>query len=84
MKYKVGDRVRIRKWNDMLNEFGLTTEDEIDCNGVYFVGEMREYCGKVVTISKTHCGYHDGYYIRESTRAWIFTECMIKCKVEFE
>lgn len=44
MKYKVGDVVRIREWDDMENEFGLDCDGAIKCQGS-FVISMKEFCG---------------------------------------
>lgn len=51
MKYKVGDKIKIREWDDMENEFGL----DIDCDIKtipYFTRPMKEYCGKTLEITK--------------------------------
>lgn len=48
MKYKIGDKVKVRQWDDMAAEFGLDDED-IDMK-YYFLQEMKDFCGRVVTI----------------------------------
>lgn len=48
-KFKIGDRVRIRSWESMEKEFGLTGDGSIDCRG-YFVHSMRHLCGRTATI----------------------------------
>ncbi len=50
MDFKVGDRIRIREWDDMVAEFGTNEYGEIPCHCV-FVPEMRPTCGKEATIS---------------------------------
>jgi hypothetical protein len=49
MRFKVGDKVRVRQWNDMEREFGVNEKGNI---AVYliFTRDMAKYCGKVVTI----------------------------------
>lgn len=42
-EFKIGDKVRIRQWDDMEAEFGLNGLD-IQCN-LYFIPEMRHLCG---------------------------------------
>ena len=53
MKYKVGDKVKVRTWEDMEKEFGLNQNGYIDCDAA-FVTDMKEYCGKIVTIAKIY------------------------------
>lgn len=50
MKFKVGDRVRIRQWEDMKREFGTVSRGAINCRNSFTEG-MRELCGKKATIS---------------------------------
>lgn len=48
-KFKVGEKVKIRKWYDMVNEFGIDEDGSIKTkNG--FVEDMRELCGKTGII----------------------------------
>lgn len=49
MVVHVGDKVRIRAWDDMVEEFGLDDNDEIPCRAT-FIEDMREYCGREYTI----------------------------------
>lgn len=67
MKYKVGDKVRVRAWDDMEKEFGLDASGDIKCR-CWFTKQMRELCGKIVQIesvspkSEIYCikdGYHN-------------------------
>lgn len=54
-KYKIGDKVKIRGWYDMVNEFGLDRDGCIQTkNG--FVEDMRDFCGKVGTITSELLG----------------------------
>lgn len=56
MKYKVGDRVRIKSidwYNKHCDEFGI-----VNCKEQYFVEFMTPYCGSILTIIvKEECGY---------------------------
>lgn len=45
--FKVGDRVRIRQWDDMAAEFGDGDLINCRCN---FVGAMRRFCGRTAEI----------------------------------
>lgn len=52
----IGDRFRIRQWEDMELEFGLTTVGDINC--VYcFAKSMRYLCGRPFTIKAKEVGY---------------------------
>ena len=57
MIFCVGDKVRIREWDDMVAEFGLEEDNEIPCRAT-FIEDMREYCGREYTI--------DGIYGEDS------------------
>lgn len=51
--FHIGDVVRIREWDDMVEEFDTETDDDgneyIACT-FSFVSEMRKYCGQEYTI----------------------------------
>lgn len=51
MRFKVGDKVRVREWDDMEKEFGLDDYGHIKCMSS-FTREMKRFCGKVLTIEK--------------------------------
>lgn len=64
-EFKVGDRVRIRDWDDMVREFGTPDSDgdikiTIPCRfgnitrpyTTWFLGEMRGCCGRVATVGE--------------------------------
>ena len=64
MKYKTGDRVKIRE--DLI-------EDE-EYGGHYFVSRMEPWRGKTVTI--VHCGKYD--YLLEGCAGFLWTDEMIE------
>ena len=93
MKFKVGDRVRVRQWDDMVEEFG-TVKWHLECiNTPIFVfnnespERMGRLCGSVVTIkSAGRSGYaiqHDGHnWVDEMLENYtIKEEYMFKVKV---
>ena len=47
--YKVGDKVKIREWDDMMEQYGGDAIG-IDCRGI-FVDNMKQYCGKTYQIN---------------------------------
>lgn len=72
MKYKVGDRVKVRSWNQMVNEYGVNQCGDIKMKPL-FINSMREYCEKIVTIKEV-CGYH--YCIKEDCGDWFWSDDM--------
>ena len=89
MKYKVGDKVRIKSL-DWYNENKICEISEfmhsqgirsyVECNGFRFLDVMCEYCGKILTIdSISEC--LDGskrYIMREPAIGFGFTDDMIE------
>lgn len=49
VEFKVGDKVRIREWQDMVDEFGINEDGNIPCNKVFTVN-MKFLCGKDFVI----------------------------------
>ena len=68
MKYKVGDKVRVRDWDDMVKEFG--TDDYGIKTKVAFVEKMRKFCGKEYMIKKVECNCYE----LDGTDDWDFAE----------
>ena len=77
MKFKVGDKVKVRSWGSMEAEFGLNY-DEIDNPDYTFVKSMKKYCGKYVTISTCHRDYYD---IKEDDEQYCWTDTMFEAVV---
>nr|DAZ13778.1 MAG TPA: hypothetical protein [Caudoviricetes sp.] len=77
MKYKVGDKVRVRQWDDMVKEFGLYNRKDIDIPSCTFVKDMRKYCGSVVTIHKLTCR-DTRYFIEEDDCGFFWTDDMFE------
>lgn len=48
-EFKIGEKVRIRQWDDMAKEFGVNSSGDINCS-VIFSQRMRHLCGKKATI----------------------------------
>jgi hypothetical protein len=48
-QFKVGDRVRVRQWEDMRKEFGLHEDGDIKAYGCFAI-RMRKLCGKAATV----------------------------------
>lgn len=50
-EFKVGDKVKIRQWDDMVEEFGIDETGDIDCR-CCFTDDMTELCGETAVITK--------------------------------
>jgi hypothetical protein len=72
-KYKVGDKVTIRQWDDMKKEFGLNTLGIIACKAK-FTNSMREFCGKTIVIDEV---LHSGNYMIKNVN-WVWSDDMFE------
>lgn len=50
--FALGDKVRVRKWDDLVDEFGTDEDGDIDCKSQYFLSAMSALCGTVARISQ--------------------------------
>lgn len=66
MKYKVGDKVRIREDLEVGKEYNSCT----------FIIDMKKYKGEIATI--TYCYDDDSYDIDLDEGAWFWTDDMLK------
>ena len=79
MKYKPGDKVRIKSF-DWYN----ANKDEtgrVMCDYIGFCQEMTKYCGTVLTImtiGNQDIGSKQKYFMHETDYAWGFTDDMIE------
>lgn len=65
MRFEVGDRVRIRDWNDMATDFFVDDDGDIrfedDPSSPYFIGDMRYLCGETGKVYDVqYNAYGDG------------------------
>jgi len=80
MKYKVGDKVKIKTWKDMQEKYGLNSIKNINCREIWiFTRGMEEYLNKsntkrILTIEKIDDDY---YSITGSNHTW--SDEMIEC-----
>lgn len=78
MKYKAGDKVRIKSlewYNQNKDAFGF-----IFCNDICFDEKMTEFCGKTVTITAQRNEKY--YFIMEDNCLSFWSEDMIECLVD--
>ena len=76
MKYKVGDKVRIKSI-DWYNE--NQSEGYVDVDGIFFIYDMVKYCGKILTITNIE---PENYVMQNCPYAW--SDEMIEGLVEEE
>ena len=78
MRYKVGDKVRVRQWDDMVKEFGTDEAGRINQKtGCRFTEEMKKFCGGVYEI----CSVLERIYLLKDgakTIYWYFTDQMLE------
>ena len=74
-KFKVGDLVRVREWDDMKEEFGSCGDLRIYCN-CSFWDMMKSTCGDVCTIEDLT---DSGNYMLsgEKESGWIYSDDML-------
>jgi len=85
MKYKIGDKVKIKTWKEIEEEYGCENRDSenIYCKcACVFLKKMETNieelnCNRILTI-KNNCG--NFYEMREINWAW--SDDMIKCLVK--
>lgn len=62
MKYKVGDRVRVKTWEEMAEEFGFWKEGKIETYFLFTSGKEKEFIklkqNRIVTIEWTNETYY--------------------------
>lgn len=74
MKYKVGDKVRVRSWDSMASEYGVDCCCSIKAT-VSLIKEMRKYCETVMTIC---CIGYNFYYMQEDDKEWKWSDDMLE------
>lgn len=72
-RYKIGDKVRVREWDDMLKEFG-SNEVMIFCT-CFFMDCMKPLCGKVFTVIEERSTV--SYGLDGEASGWAFSDDML-------
>ena len=65
MKFKVGNKVRVRKDLEVDKRYGSHV----------FVDDMQKYRGKVMEVESI---WNDEYYLKETVQDWAFTDEMLE------
>lgn len=80
MKYKVGDKVEIRTWEEMKKEYGVNSDGNIrgHVRKDVFINKMErelnnDFPGRVLTVR----GVYEAHYTMEEM-IWIWHDYMIK------
>ena len=76
-RYEVGDLVLVKKWNDMVAEYGLDSDGDINTRES-FTRDMKKYCGNIMTVSLVD---EDGTYKLKDAGFW-FSNDMIEGAVQ--
>lgn len=80
MRYKVGDKVRVRQWDDMAKEFYVNDRGDIFVGGYYFVNKMKQFCGKVYKVCRMNLYGENSYLLNSEDEIlyWLFTDGMLE------
>lgn len=73
-KFKVGDTVMVRYWDDMEREYGLDGEGDINIHP-YFVKDMQKYCGQISKIEEI--GFNGKIRLEIDGGGWEFSDGML-------
>ena len=74
-KFKVGDTVMVRHWDDMAREYGTCGDDYIGPHeDIFFNTDMRKYCGKIAKIEEI--GFV-GNIVLTICHEWRFSDWML-------
>ena len=68
MKYKVGDKVRIKSFDWYNENKQMQLRSCIECGKMLFTPKMSKFCGEIITIA----GIIKGCYIDETAHFWIY------------
>ena len=83
MKYKVGDKVRIKSidwYNENKDEFGnISYKKDGSAYPVFFSKDMSNFCGEILTIKSV---FKNSYHMNETTACEFWTDEMIEELVE--
>ena len=81
MKYKPGDKVKIKTWENMKEGQGPWSEGEIKVEGDYYYnkrnmedGIVKLNINRILTIKSVH---ENCYHVKEML--WLWTDGMIEC-----
>lgn len=68
-RFKVGDLVRVREWDDMVRQFGTCSDGDIRCSPRFTSG-MKRFCGEVYEI----LSFTGTSYVLKGSGIYFFSE----------
>ena len=79
-KFNVGDMVRVRDWEDMVEEYGLDSRngENIMIPDCIFVSKMKEYCGGVFEVADVYYIFGEDRYQLSNCDDWAFNDSMLR------
>ena len=77
MKYKVGDKVKIKSldWYNANRDY----DGNVECGFYYFIEEMSKYCGKILTIGEI---YRNNRYVLQEDENFAWSDEMFDSNIE--
>lgn len=75
MKYKIGDWVRVRQWDDLCQEYRKDDHDTFDEFG--FNTEMQKFCGRWGKITDI-CGDACRISFKGVDHSWVWNDAMLE------
>ena len=83
--YSIGDKVVVRSWDDLCNEFEAWHDGDLKTPAC-FVTAMKIFCGCTLTICDVHTFDGDfAYHVEEDSDGYWFDECaLIPCASSLE
>lgn len=76
-KFRVGDKVKVREWDDMVKEYGIDSNGDIEMLTYHLLHERKKYCGQVTKISDIDIDGDCEVYIDGEYRAWFPKESLV-------
>lgn len=68
-RFKAGDKVRVREWDDMVRQFGTFSDGDIRCSPLFTSG-MKRFCGEVYEI----LSFTGTSYVLKGSGIYFFSE----------